>query len=195
MGVFVAGMGASGLALARRAGLEPLGLVYGVVNRVSASGGVSVIGEQRRSMEAHLDALHAALQRMTEQARALGANGVAGVTIELRAEAISGTAFMWLLECRATGTAVRDAEAQTEASLWTATLSPQEIWAMRQAGYAPKTVEVGFGAVFANGDRWLARRMMAGQATGINLANIELSWMSEAVQQARRLALAGVEAE
>ena len=116
MGVFVAGMGASGLALARRAGLEPLGLVYGVVNRVSASGGVSVIGEQRRSMEAHLDALHAALQRMTEQARRLALAGVEAETKQADASGVvglqvgrrlhrSGTNSL-LAEFQATGTAI-----------------------------------------------------------------------------------------
>ncbi len=188
-------MTAGGLALVRRAGLEPLGLVYGVVNRVSASGGVSVIGEQRRSVQAHLDALRTALARMSEQARALGAGGVAGVAIELRTQDAAGSEFMRLLDCRAGGTAVRDAAAPADAPLWTATLTAAEIWQMRQAGYRPSTVVTGFGAVFATGDRWAARRQMRGETARTLGRNVELSWMAEALQQARRMALAGVEVE
>lgn len=193
--MFIAGMGGAELALARQAGLEPLGLVYGVVNRVSPSGGVSVIGEQRRSMQAQIDALHAALQRMNEQAHALGADGVAGVAIELRTQNAPGSEFMRLLECRAGGTAVRDAAAPARAPLWTATLSTQEIWALRQAGYTPKTVAVGFGAVFATGERWAMRRQLSGESARTLGQNIELSWMVEALQRTRTLAMTGVEAD
>ncbi len=193
--MFVAGSGIDGLAPARQAGLEPLGLVYGVVNRVSASGGVNVIGEQKRTAQAHLEALHLALQRMNEQAQKLGANGIVGVAIEASAQAAQGSEFMQLIECRASGAAVREREVFAETPLWAATLSAQELWTLRQAGYWPKGIVAGYGSVFANGDRWLARRMMAGQSSRVGPGNIELTWMAEALQQARRLAVAGIEAD
>ncbi|HLZ69946.1 MAG TPA: hypothetical protein VKV26_08580 [Dehalococcoidia bacterium] len=193
--MFVAGMSGSELALARQAGLEPLGLVYGVVNRVSAAGGINVVGEQRRNAQAHLDALRLALQRMSEQAQSFGADGIADVAIELRVQVAPGSQVMRLIECRAAGTAVRDRAAPAGSVLWTAALSASEIWALRRTGYLPLAIVVGYGSIFANGDRWAARRQMRGQSARSINRNIELSWMAEALQQARRLALAGIEAE
>lgn len=194
--MFVAGMSAGGLALTGETRLQPLGVVFGAANCIAGlGGGTSVIGERQGWEGIHLDLMRTARQRLTEQAQKRGAAGIAGVAVRLGAEDVDGSELRQLIVCQMSGTAVRDRSVAAGAPLWAATLSAQEIWALHQAGYGPSAIAIGFGSIFANGDRWAGRRQLRGESTRIRNQNIELSWMAEALQQARRLALAGVEAE
>ncbi len=161
-------------------------------------------------------ARHLALGRMRQEATLLGATGVVGVRLE-HSRCPWGEA---LIEFAAVGTAVREVartgpRPPAEEALFLSNLSGQEFWALRQRGYRPVGLAVGNCAYYQI-PSWATQRVMNGLAVNPGSTNQPLrsnqpllqraiysgSWQtqelteySEAVYQARKLAMRRLEAE
>jgi uncharacterized protein YbjQ (UPF0145 family) len=180
--------------LVKEAGFHPLGLVLGT--------SIYHVGLQvgRWSKNQELDTLsqamyHArelAMSRMEAEADVLGADGIVGVRLEVDfkewgsniAEFIAvGTAIKAELDNPA-GTQWRNAKGQP----FTSDLSGQDFWTLIRTGYAP------LGLVMGTCVYHIAHRSM-GNVLGNVGQNVELPQFTQALYDARELAMARMQAE
>ena len=178
------------LLLVEAEGYEPLGLVLG--------SSVYHVGWQRTGFwgpntqelttvtEAHLHARALAMGRMEREAAALGAHGVVGV--RLTTKGYEGSSD--LLEFTAIGTAVRVRGAPPPARPFLSDLSGEDFWTLRQAGYTPVGLAMGFCAYLVYPGKYP-------YTTGnlYSYGNLEMSEFTRGIYEARRLALARLRAE
>lgn len=185
-GLYATGLGVDEFLLARSEGCEPLGLVMGSSVFHLGWQFPNVVGEMRTLTEAHLQARSLAMQRMENEAAALGAHGVVGVRLKTNdyAEGLDTTEF------QATGTAVR-LPGSPPARPFVSDLSGQDFWLLLGSGWLPKGLAMGYSAYFMTADRW--RGQTWGQPS--MFGGFELSYLGEAISQARRLAMGRLEAE
>src|ERR1700712_3542392 len=183
--------------LFREAGFRPLGLVLG--------SSIYHVGFQmgRWSQNQELDTLsqamyHArelAMTRMEAEADVLGADGIVGVRLDIEFKEFGSD----LAEFIAVGTAVKadEAHARTpDGFTWrnnkrqpfTSDLSGQDFWTLLQAGYAPLGMTMGSCVYHIAHQKFLQSLGNVGQ-------NVEIPQFTEALYDARELAMSRMQAE
>jgi uncharacterized protein YbjQ (UPF0145 family) len=191
--LFTSDLSVNEFLLVRQAGFRPVGLVLG--------SSVYHVGIQARkwSQNMELDKLsqamyHArelAMTRMEAEADALGADGVVGVRLEIEFKEYGND----LAEFVAVGTAVV-AEEKPENGTWrnnkglpfTSDLSGQDFWTLIQSGYLPQ------GLVMGTCVYHIAHQGMLASLGNIG-ANAEIPQFTEALYDARELAMGRMQAE
>ena len=189
--MFTSDLSVNEFLLVREAGFRPLGLVLG--------SSIYHIGFQMRrwgksqEMEVLSQAMyHArdlAMTRMEAEASVLGADGIVGVRLEIEFKEFGAD----LAEFIAVGTAVK---ADDTGIVWrnnkgmpfTSDLSGQDFWTLVQAGYAP------LGMVMGSCVYHIAHRSL-GQTLGNAGQNVEIPQFTEALYDARELAMSRMQAE
>lgn len=194
-GLFTSDLSVNEFLLVREAGFRPLGLVLGSsvyhvgfqLRRWSRN------QELRTLSEAMYHARELAMSRMAAEAEVLGADGVVGVRLEIEFKEFGND----LAEFLAVGTAVKadPEEAPATAGLrnnagkpFTSDLSGQDFWTLLQAGYAP------LGMVMGSCVYHIAHRRLR-QAMGSVGQNVEVPLYTEALYEARELAMSRMQAE
>jgi uncharacterized protein YbjQ (UPF0145 family) len=195
-GIFTSDLTVNEFLLVREAGFRPLGLVLG--------SSIYHVGIQlgRWSKNQELDTLsqamyHArelAMSRMEAEASALGADGIVGVRLEVEFKEFGAD----IAEFIAIGTAVKadGADHGDHAHGWrnnkgkpfTSDLSGQDFWTLIRAGYAPLDMVMG-SCVYH-----IAHQRM-GQVFGNMGRNVEIPQFTQALYDARELAMARMQAE
>lgn len=195
-GIFTSDLTVNEFLLVREAGFRPLGLVLG--------SSIYHVGIQlgRWSKNQELDTLsqamyHArelAMSRMEAEASALGADGIVGVRLEVEFKEFGAD----IAEFIAIGTAVKadGADHGDHAHGWrnnkgkpfTSDLSGQDFWTLIRAGYAPLDMVMG-SCVYH-----IAHQRM-GQVFGNMGRNVEIPQFTQALYDARELAMSRMQAE
>ncbi|RFA17993.1 heavy metal-binding domain-containing protein [Subtercola boreus] len=191
--LFTSDLSVNEFLLVRQAGFRPVGLVLG--------SSVYHVGIQARrwGKNMELDKLSAAMYharelamtRMEAEADALGADGIVGVRLEIEFKEYGND----LAEFVAVGTAVV-AEQPPANGVWrnnkglpfTSDLSGQDFWTLIQAGYAP------LGLVMGTCVYHIAHQGVMSSLNNIG-ANVEITQFTEALYDARELAMGRMQAE
>jgi uncharacterized protein YbjQ (UPF0145 family) len=191
--LFTSDLSVNEFLLVREAGFRPVGLVLGSsVYHVGLQ-----VGRWNKNMEmdkltqAMYHARELAMTRMEAEAHALGADGIVGVRLELEFKEFGGD----LAEFVAVGTAVI-ADQPPPSGTWrnnkglpfTSDLSGQDFWTLIQAGYAP------LGMVMGTCVYHIAHRGML-NALATAGTNVEIEQFTEALYDARELAMSRMQAE
>lgn len=181
---------------AREAGFRPLGQVLGscfyhvgwrqypVAYGVSWGGGFAELDVLTDALNASRDL---ALDRLAGEALQLGAQAVCGVRLEQGGYEWSGGA----LETTAIGTAVRSDRYEIDEGIAISNLSGQDFWKLWSAGYWPVGIVAGAVACYVvpGQQTRYARNSLMGQ-----MANVELADYTQALTEARTLAMRRVRA-
>src|SRR5579872_7518829 len=188
--LFTSDLSVNEFLLVREAGFRPLGLVLGSsIYHVGLQ-----VGRWSQNME--LDTLsqamyHArelAMTRMEAEADVLGADGIVGVRLDIEFKEFGND----LAEFVAVGTAVKaddGANWRNDANKpFTSDLSGQDFWTLMQAGYAPLGMVMGSCVYHIAHQRFW-------QAIGNVGQNVELPQFTEALYDARELAMSRMQAE
>jgi uncharacterized protein YbjQ (UPF0145 family) len=197
-GTFSGTLSASELALAADAGFEPAGFVMGsavchigLPGSAAASSGIARAftrpGELKMVSKAVRSAWEAATARLEDDARRLGADGVAGVQLTVGHAPWAHDAA----EIIVTGTALRHGGARhsgdgtpayqgPDGRPFVSGLSGQDLWTLLRSGHRPVGIVLGCYVYRAAADNW---------APGAALGNRELSNLTTAVYTARELAM------
>ena len=188
--LFTSDLSVNEFLLVREAGFRPLGLVLG--------SSIYHVGFQfgRWSKNQELDVLsnamyHArelAMTRMETEADVLGADGIVGVRLEIEFKEFGND----LAEFIAVGTAVKADEPgqwrNNQNKPFTSDLSGQDFWTLIQAGYAPLGMVMGSCVYHIAHQRFW-------QAVGNIGQNVEVPQYTEALYDARELAMSRMQAE
>ena len=192
--IFTSDLSVNEFLLVREAGFRPLGLVLGSsIYHVGLQ-----LGRWGKNMEmdvlsqAMYHARELAMTRMEAEAQALGADGVVAVRLEIDFKEFGND----LAEFIAVGTAVQADEAHRADVTWrnnkdlpfTSDLSGQDFWTLIQAGYAP------LGMVMGSCVYHIAHQRM-GQKLATFGNNVEIPQFTEALYEARELAMSRMQAE
>lgn len=180
--------------LVREAGFRPLGLVLGssIYHVGLQRGRWSANQELTTLSQAMCHARELAMTRMEAEADALGADGIVGVRLEIEFKEFG----QHLAEFIAVGTAVKGEQPPATGGSWrnnrgipfTSDLSGQDFWTLIQSGYAP------LGMVMGSCVYHIARRGMSNVVRSFN-QNIELPTFTQALYDARELAMSRMQAE
>jgi uncharacterized protein YbjQ (UPF0145 family) len=189
-GLFTSDLSVNEFLLVKEAGFDPLGLVVG--------SSIYHIGWQRPALnqsteletltQAMYHARELAMTRMEEEADSIGADGIVGVRLEVGRQE-------WgehLAEFIAIGTAIRARSGESHRAPngrpFTSDLSGQDFWTLTKAGYRPVSFVMG-NCVYHVGYQGLkAWFSQIGQ-------NVEMPTYTQAIYDARELALARMQAE
>ncbi|MGH9102178.1 MAG: heavy metal-binding domain-containing protein, partial [Acidimicrobiales bacterium] len=211
-GAWTSDLSVAELAAVRAAGFEPRGLVMGSsVYHIGAQWGYRYFGaagggyssvwycphafahedmrtgynwEHTLHERGMVEARNLAMSRMGEEAKELGAHGVAGVRLRFtRNEGVAG-----LVEFTAIGTAVHRPGAAPLAFPFTSHLSGQELGKLIGTGYVPCALVMGICAIEVDPGCGMEWRMGS-------WANTELPQVSEAAQRSREIAVERLEKE
>jgi uncharacterized protein YbjQ (UPF0145 family) len=192
-GLFTSDLSVNEFLLVREAGFRPVGLVLGSsVYHVGIQ-----VGRWSKNMEletltqAMYHARELAMTRMEAEAHELGAAGIVGVRLDIEFKEFGGD----LAEFIAIGTAVV-ADDPPPTGTWhnarglpfTSDLSGQDFWTLIQAGYAP------LGMVMGSCVYHIAHRGMFAALSTIG-DNVEIEQYTEALYDARELAMSRMQAE
>ena len=193
--LFTSDLSVNEFLLVREAGFRPVGLVLGSsIYHVGFQ-----MGRWNRNQElttlsqAMYHARELAMTRMEAEADQLGADGIVGVRLRIEFKEFGAD----LAEFIAVGTAVTADEPRTpEGMSWrnsrnqpfTSDLSGQDFWTLVQAGYAPLGMVMGSCVYHIAHQRFW-------QAMGNVGQNVELPQFTEALYDARELAMSRMQAE
>jgi uncharacterized protein YbjQ (UPF0145 family) len=188
--LFTSDLSVNEFLLVREAGFSPLGLVLGSsIYHVGLQ-----VGRWSKNMEldtlsqAMYQARELAMTRMDAEAAALGADGVVGVRLEIEFKEFGND----LAEFIAVGTAVKaDGEGNwrnNRGQPFSSDLSGQDFWTLVQAGYAP------LGMVMGSCVYHIAHQGTL-KALGNVGRNVEIPQYTEALYDARELAMSRMQAE
>lgn len=189
-GLFTSDLSVNEFLLVKEAGFDPLGLVIG--SSIYHIGFQQARWRQSQEMSVLTQAMyHArelAMTRMEEEADQLGADGIVGVRLEVGR-------YEWgpdLAEFIAIGTAVKHREGVLHRAPngrpFTSDLSGQDFWTLLRAGYRP------VGMVMGNCVYHVAHQSMR-QSWGNAFQNVEMTNFTQALYDARELAMARMQAE
>jgi len=191
--LFTSDLSVNEFLLVREAGFRPVGLVLGTsVYHVGLQvGRWSKNMELDRLTEAMYHARELAMTRMEAEADVLGADGIVGVRLDIEFKEFGGD----LAEFIAVGTAVV-ADGPPPSGVWrnlkglpfTSDLSGQDFWTLIQAGYAP------LGMVMGSCVYHIAHRGLMSALSTIG-TNVEIEQYTEALYDARELAMSRMQAE
>ncbi|MFI5783068.1 heavy metal-binding domain-containing protein [Nocardia sp. NPDC051570] len=188
--LFTSDLSVNEFLLVREAGFRPLGMVLG--------SSIYHVGFQfgRWSKNQELDTLsgamyHArelAMTRMEAEADVLGADGIVGVRLDIEFKEFGSD----LAEFIAIGTAVKADEPgawrNNRNKPFTSDLSGQDFWTLIQSGYAPLGMVMGTCVYHIAHQRFW-------QAMGNIGQNVEIPQFTEALYDARELAMSRMQAE
>jgi uncharacterized protein YbjQ (UPF0145 family) len=192
--LFTSDLSVNEFLLVREAGFRPLGLVLGssIYHVGIQFGRWSQNRELDQLSQAMYHARELAMTRMEAEADALGADGIVGVRLDIEFKEFGSD----LAEFIAVGTAVK-AEAPTpDGRGWrnnrnqpfTSDLTGQDFWTLIQAGYGPLGMVMGTCVYHVAHQRFW-------QAMGNVGQNVELPQFTEALYDARELAMSRMQAE
>ncbi|MFG2974537.1 heavy metal-binding domain-containing protein [Streptomyces sp. NPDC048331] len=181
--------------LVREAGFRPLGLVLGssVYHVGIQLGRWSKNQELTRLSQAMYEARELAMGRMEAEAHALGADGIVGVRLDIEFKEFGSD----IAEFIAVGTAVKaDGADPGPGGSWrnnkgrpfTSDLSGQEFWTLIRAGYAPLDLVMGSCVYHVAHQRFT-------QVMGNTGRNVEIEPFTQALYNARELAMSRMQAE
>jgi uncharacterized protein YbjQ (UPF0145 family) len=188
--LFTSDLSVNEFLLVREAGFTPLGLVLG--SSVYHVGFQFGRWNKNQELEVLSNAMyHArelAMTRMEAEADVLGADGVVGVRLEIEFKEFGSD----LAEFVAVGTAVKADEPgqwrNNTGKPFTSDLSGQDFWTLVQAGYAPLGMVMGSCVYHIAHQRFW-------QALGNVGQNVEIPQFTEALYDARELAMSRMQAE
>jgi uncharacterized protein YbjQ (UPF0145 family) len=193
--LFTSDLSVNEFLLVREAGFRPTGLVLGTsiyhvgfqMGRWSTNQELTVLSQ------AMYHARELAMTRMEAEAAQLGADGIVGVRLEIEFKEFGSD----LAEFIAVGTAVTAEERHApdgqpwrnnQGQPFTSDLSGQDFWTLIQAGYAPLGMVMGTCVYHVAHQRFW-------QAMGNIGQNVELPQFTEALYDARELAMSRMQAE
>jgi uncharacterized protein YbjQ (UPF0145 family) len=195
--LFTSDLSVNEFLLVREAGFRPLGLVLGssVYHVGFQMGRWSRNQELETLSQAMYHARELAMTRMEAEADVLGADGIVGVRLEIEFKEFGND----LAEFIAVGTAVKADEAHRstpDGFSWrnntgkpfTSDLSGQDFWTLLQSGYAPLGMVMGSCVYHIAHQRFW-------QAVGNTGQNVEIPQFTEALYDARELAMSRMQAE
>jgi uncharacterized protein YbjQ (UPF0145 family) len=193
--LFTSDLSVNEFLLVREAGFRPVGLVLGSsIYHVGFQ-----MGRWNRNQElttlsqAMYHARELAMTRMEAEADQLGADGIVGVRLHIEFKEFGAD----LAEFIAVGTAVTADEPRTPGGVswrnnrnqpFTSDLSGQDFWTLVQAGYAPLGMVMGSCVYHIAHQRFWQVMGNVGQ-------NVELPQFTEALYDARELAMSRMQAE
>lgn len=195
--LFTSDLSVNEFLLVREAGFRPLGLVLGSsIYHVGFQMGRWNRNQELETLsQAMYHARELAMTRMQAEADVLGADGIVGVRLEIEFKEFGND----LAEFIAVGTAVKADEAHqktadgfswrnNQSQPFTSDLSGQDFWTLLQAGYAPLGMVMGTCVYhIAHQKFW--------QAMGNTGQNVEIPQFTEALYDARELAMSRMQAE
>jgi uncharacterized protein YbjQ (UPF0145 family) len=195
--LFTSDLSVNEFLLVREAGFRPLGLVLGssIYHVGIQMGRWSRNQELEQLSQAMYHARELAMSRMEAEAAALGADGIVGVRLEIEFKEFGND----LAEFIAIGTAVQGDEIHertpdgfswrnNQNKPFTSDLSGQDFWTLIQAGYAPLGMTMGTCVYhIAHQKFWLV--------VGNVGQNVEIPQYTEALYDARELAMSRMQAE
>jgi uncharacterized protein YbjQ (UPF0145 family) len=193
--LFTSDLSVNEFLLVRESGFRPLGLVLGTsiyhvgfqMGRWNSNQELTVLSQ------AMYHARELAMTRMEAEADQLGADGIVGVRLDIEFKEFGSD----IAEFIAVGTAVAADEQQpSDVQSWrnnqgqpfTSDLSGQDFWTLIQAGYAPLGMVMGSCVYHVAHQRFW-------QAMGNIGQNVELPQFTEALYDARELAMSRMQAE
>jgi uncharacterized protein YbjQ (UPF0145 family) len=195
--LFTSDLSVNEFLLVREAGFRPLGLVLGssIYHVGFQMGRWSQNQELGTLSQAMYHARELAMTRMEAEADVLGADGIVGVRLDIEFKEFGSD----LAEFIAIGTAVTADEAHrgtADGFSWrnnqnkpfTSDLSGQDFWTLLQAGYAPLGMVMGSCVYHIAHQRFW-------QAVGNTGQNVEIPQFTEALYDARELAMSRMQAE
>jgi uncharacterized protein YbjQ (UPF0145 family) len=192
--LFTSDLSVNEFLLVREAGFRPLGLVLGSsIYHVGIQFGRWSKNQELESLsQAMYHARELAMTRMEAEADALGADGIVGVRLDIEFKEFGSD----LAEFIAIGTAVKGDAAPATGGTWrnkhnqpfTSDLSGQDFWTLIQAGYAPLGMTMGTCVYHIAHQRFW-------QAMGNIGQNVEIPQYTEALYDARELAMSRMQAE
>ncbi|NMO53915.1 heavy metal-binding domain-containing protein [Actinoplanes sp. TBRC 11911] len=192
--LFTSDLSVNEFLLVREAGFRPLGLVLGssIYHVGIQLGRWSQNRELDQLSQAMYHARELAMTRMEAEADALGADGIVGVRLDIEFKEFGSE----LAEFIAIGTAVKADEPPASGGTWrnrnnqpfTSDLSGQDFWTLIQAGYAPLGMTMGTCVYHIAHQRFW-------QAMGNIGQNVEIPQYTEALYDARELAMSRMQAE
>jgi uncharacterized protein YbjQ (UPF0145 family) len=192
--LFTSDLSVNEFLLVREAGFRPLGLVLGssIYHVGIQLGRWSQNRELDQLSQAMYHARELAMTRMEAEADALGADGIVGVRLDIEFKEFGSD----LAEFIAIGTAVKADAAPDSGGTWrnrhnqpfTSDLSGQDFWTLIQAGYAPLGMTMGTCVYHIAHQRFW-------QAMGNIGQNVEIPQYTEALYDARELAMSRMQAE
>jgi uncharacterized protein YbjQ (UPF0145 family) len=195
--LFTSDLSVNEFLLVREAGFRPLGLVLGssIYHVGFQMGRWSQNQELETLSQAMYHARELAMTRMEAEADVLGADGIVGVRLDIEFKEFGND----LAEFIAIGTAVKADEAHSstpDGFAWrnnqnkpfTSDLSGQDFWTLLQAGYAPLGMVMGTCVYHIAHQRFW-------QAVGNTGQNVEIPQFTEALYDARELAMSRMQAE
>jgi len=182
--------------LVREAGFRPLGLVLGssIYHVGLQVGRWSQNMELDKLSQAMYHARELAMTRMEAEADALGADGIVGVRLDVELKEFGSD----IAEFIAVGTAVKAEEGaggggvtqwrNNKSQPFTSDLSGQDFWTLIRAGYAP------LGMVMGSCVYHIAHQRMGSMIGNIG-RNVEIEQFTQALYDARELAMSRMQAE
>jgi uncharacterized protein YbjQ (UPF0145 family) len=192
--LFTSDLSVNEFLLVREAGFRPLGLVLGssIYHVGIQLGRWSQNRELDQLSQAMYHARELAMTRMEAEADALGADGIVGVRLDIEFKEFGNE----LAEFIAIGTAVKADAPPDSGGTWrnrhnqpfTSDLSGQDFWTLIQAGYAPLGMTMGTCVYHIAHQRFW-------QAMGNIGQNVEIPQYTEALYDARELAMSRMQAE
>src|SRR6195952_891346 len=192
--LFTSDLSVNEFLLVREAGFRPLGLVLGssIYHVGLQLGRWSQNMELESLSQAMYHARELAMPRMEAEAAALGADGIVGVRLEIEFKEFGDD----LAEFIAVGTAVKSDHPAPEGRSWrdhpnrpfTSDLSGQDFWTLIQAGYAPLGMVMGTCVYHVAHQKFWKAMGNVGQ-------NVEIPQFTEALYDARELAMSRMQAE
>ena len=195
-GIFTSDLSVNEFLLVREAGFRPLGLVLGSsiyhvglqVGRWGKNQELDVLSQ------AMYHARELAMTRMEAEADALGADGIVGVRLDVEMKEFGND----IAEFIAVGTAVKAEPGaggggvsdwrNNKRQPFTSDLSGQDFWTLIRAGYAPLGMTMG-SCVYH-----IAHQRIGGKIGNIG-RNVELEQFTQALYDARELAMSRMQAE
>jgi uncharacterized protein YbjQ (UPF0145 family) len=188
--LFTSDLSVNEFLLVREAGFRPLGMVLGSsIYHVGFQFGRWNKNQELETLSnAMYHARELAMTRMEAEADVLGADGIVGVRLEIEFKEFGND----LAEFIAIGTAVKSEDAgnwrNNQNKPFTSDLSGQDFWTLIQSGYAPLGMVMGSCVYHIAHQRFW-------QAMGNIGQNVEIPQFTEALYDARELAMSRMQAE
>jgi uncharacterized protein YbjQ (UPF0145 family) len=193
--IFTSDLTVNEFLLVRESGFRPLGLVLGTsIYHVGLQlGRWSKNQEMTVLSQAMYHARELAMSRMEAEADALGADGVVGVRLDVETKEFGND----IAEFIAVGTAVKADGADpgvhgswrnNKGKPFTSDLSGQDFWTLIRAGYAPLDLVMGSCVYHVAHQRF-------SQVIGNVGRNVEIEQFTQALYDARELAMSRMQAE
>ncbi|MEW1861126.1 MULTISPECIES: heavy metal-binding domain-containing protein [unclassified Streptomyces] len=192
--IFTSDLSVNEFLLVREAGFKPIGLVLGSsIYHVGIQFGRWGKNQELDTLsQAMYHARELAMTRMEAEAAALGADGIVGVRLTVEAREFGKD----VAEFIAIGTAVKGDAAPPGGGTWrnnkgqpfTSDLSGQDFWTLIRAGYAP------LGMVMGSCVYHIAHQKMGSVMSNMG-RNVEIEQFTQALYDARELAMARMQAE